>query len=315
MEYKDYYKTLGVERTAGADDIKRAYRKLALQYHPDRNPNDKQAEDKFKEINEAYQVLSDAGKRARYDQLGESYQRYQQRGGSPGGFNWEDWFSGQAGGQPGGYSAGGGPRVQYGNLDDVMGGSFSEFFRSIFGGADFGGAARPGGRRVETPAYEQEVAISLVEAYAGTTRLVDVDGRRLEVKIPPGARTGTKVRVPEAISMGSQAPRGDLFLVMRINEDPLFERKGDDLHTEVSLDLFTAVLGGEATVQTLDGALVLKIPAGTQPGQTFRLSGRGMPHLKDPTQHGDLLARAKVRLPRNLNAQQRELFQKLAELK
>ena len=313
MEYKDYYQLLGVERKASEGEIKRSYRKLALKYHPDRNPNDKQAEDKFKEINEAYQVLSDPEKRARYDQLGESYSTWQQRG-APGGFNWEDWYAQNPGGV----------RVEYRDLGDILGGGglgdFSEFFRRIFGGApdvdqvlrEQGRGRRQGGRPVAPRSYQQEVMVSLQGAFQGTTRRIELDGRRLEVKIPPGARTGTKVRVAEAISTSREARKSDLYLLIRVADDPRFERKGDDLHTEVPVDLYTAVLGGEVTVPTLTGNVVLTIPAGTQSGKIFRLTSRGMPHLKNPNQFGDLFVQVNVTIPRNLTPRQRELFEEIS---
>ena len=313
MEYKDYYKILGVDRKASEDEIKRAYRKLALQYHPDRNPGDKKAEDKFKEINEAYQVLSDTEKRKRYDQLGESYARYQQRGGAPGGFNWDDWVT-----QPGSMGGrGGNVRVEVGDLNDLFGGGFSEFFSRIFGGApDMGTAGRGTFRtQVPQPAYEHELEISLREAYQGTTRRIEVDGRRLDVKIPPGARTGTKVRVAAALDSGAGGQKGDLYLIIKVMDDPDYSRKGNNLYTEAKIDLYTAVLGGEVTVKTLSGNVVLTVPAGTQPGQTFRLTGRGMPKLRDPKSFGDLYVKANVDLPRKLSPKQRELFEKLAGLK
>ncbi len=311
MEYKDYYKILGVNRNATEDEIKRAYRKLALKYHPDRNPNDKQAEEKFKEINEAYQVLSDPEKRTRYDQLGESYARWQQRG-APGGFNWDEWVT-----MPGG----GNVRVEVGDFGDLFGGGlgdFSEFFRRIFGGMPgYGGAdfrrAAAGGRAAQPPAYESEVSISLREAFQGTTRRIDVDGRRLEVKIPPGARTGTRVRVADAV-VTPDGHKSDLYLKIQVEDDPNFERRGNDLYTEVEVDLYKAVLGGEVTMRTLTGSVILNIPAGTQPGQTFRLAGQGMPLVKDPKSRGNLFVRVKVRIPRNLTPEQRQLFQKLASL-
>ena len=313
MEYKDYYKTLGVERKATDEEIKRIYRKLALKYHPDHNPGNAQAEEKFKEINEAYQVLSDPQKRARYDQLGESYTQWQQGGTPGGGFRWEDWFT-QA-------PSGAGQRVEVGNLDDILGGGFSEFFRRIFGGIPDMGSAT-GGRgmpqrrtRSEPAAYQHEAVISLSEAYQGTARLLEIDGRRLEVKIPPGARTGTKVRVANAIRGGAAASGADLFLVIRVAEDNRFERKGNDLHTDHTIDLYTAVLGGEITVATLSGNVVLTIPAGTQPGQSIRLSGRGMPMLKAPQSFGDLFVHIKVKLPRNLTSKQKELFEELSRSK
>jgi curved DNA-binding protein len=308
MEYKDYYKILGVERNASEDHIKRAYRKLALQYHPDRNPDDKKAEENFKEINEAYQVLSDPAKRARYEQLGESYTRWQQRGAPQGGFNWEDWST---------TSQTSNVRVE--DLEDIFGGGFSEFFRRIFGGmGDFGtadiGRGQPQYGRTTRPAYEQEVVINLQETYQGAVRIIELDGRRLEVKIPAGARTGTKVRVPDAIPLSVEGQRGDLYMVIKVTDDPRFERKGDDLYTDVNTTLYTAVLGGEITVPTLSGNVVLTIPPGTQPGQTFRLTGRGMPHLKNPQSKGDLFARVKVKIPRSLSTQEKELFEELKRI-
>lgn len=308
MEYKDYYKILGVERNASKDEIKRAYRKLALKTHPDRNPGDKKAEEQFKNINEAYQVLSDAEKRSRYDQLGESYTQWQQGGAPAGGFRWEDWFT---------TAPAGNVRVEMGGLEDILGGEFSEFFSRIFGGMPNMGAPSTGrgstrrNGRIQAPSYQQEVTISLTEAYLGATRQIQIDNRRLEVKIPPGAKTGTKVRVAKSIPTGMGGQKGDLYLLIHVADDPRFEVKGDDLHTEVTIDLYTAVLGGEVTVQTLSGKVVLTIPAGIQPGQSIRLAGRGMPHLDSPAKKGDLYAHIKVQIPHNLTPRQKELFQEL----
>jgi curved DNA-binding protein len=310
IKYKDYYKTLGVERNASGEEIKTAYRKLALKFHPDRNPDNKQAEEKFKEINEAYQVLSDTEKRSRYDQLGDSYSRWQQRGGSPGGFNWDEWVSNPRAGNV---------RVEVGDLNDLFSGGlgdFSEFFRSIFGGAPAAGQA--GGGRVRAPGraslqpVEYAITISLWEAFQGTTRRIEVDGRRLEVKIPAGAQTGTRVRVADAVA-SPDGQKSDLFLVIQVADDARFERKGNDLYSDLDIDLYQAVLGGEATVQTPGGSVVLTIPAGTQPGQTFRLGGQGMPSLKKPSTRGDLYVRARIKIPRNLSPEQRQLFEKLAQ--
>ncbi len=311
MEYKDYYKVLGVERNASKDEIKRAFRKLALKTHPDRNPGNAKSEEQFKEINEAYQVLSDPEKRSRYDQLGESYSQWQQGGAPAEGFNWEDWFT---------PSQSGNVRVNVGGLEDILGGDFSEFFRRIFGGVpDMGNSGNPNSgrstyqriRRGSTPSYQQEVTISLTEAYQGTTRRIELDGRRLEIKIPPGAKTGTKVRVANAIPTGNADQKGDLYLVIKVADDPRFQVKGNDLHTEVTVDLYTAVLGGEVTVQTLSGNVVLTIPPGIQPGQSIRLAGRGVPRLNSPGNKGDLFAHIKVKIPHNLTARQKELFQEL----
>jgi curved DNA-binding protein len=312
MEYKDYYKILGVKRNASDDEIKRAYRKLALKYHPDRNPGDSSAEDKFKEINEAYQVLSDPKKRSHYDQLGEAYSRYARTGGQPGGFNWDAW---SVGGSPGGV------RMESVNLEDLLGGSFSEFFRQIFGGGGAGGFGEPspGGfgrytRQAQAGDIKQTVDISLREAYEGATRVIQLDGRRLEVKIPPGARSGTRVRVSGAGQPGSAGKSGDLYLVINVLDEPGIQRKGDDLYTEVTVDLYTAVLGGEVKVNTLSGTVVLSIPAGTQPGQRFRLSGRGMPQIKNPDRRGNLYVTVNVKVPAGLTDRQRQLFEELARL-
>ena len=297
MEYRDYYKILGVERSASADAVRKAYRKLAMQYHPDRNPGDKQAEERFKEINEAYQVLNDPKKRARYDQLGSEYSNWRQGGGSPGDFDWAQWFSGQPGGT----------RVEYGDINDLFGqDAFSDFFRSIFGGT---GGARTTARGRRAPSYQQPITISLEEAYRGTTRAFQSDERQITVRIPAGVKTGSKVRAARA------APDGqDLYLIVDVTDDPRFERQGDDLRTAAAIDVFTAALGGEALVQTVDGEVTLKIPPGTQPEQVFRLAGRGMPRLKIPQARGDLFVRVKVRIPKDLTSAQRELLQRAAGL-
>jgi curved DNA-binding protein len=302
MEYRDYYKILGVPRGSSADEIKSAYRKLAMQFHPDRNPGDKQAEDRFKEINEAYQVLSDTQKRSRYDQLGEDYSKWQQNGAS-GNYDWGRWSAGQ-----------GGPNVQQVDLNDLFGdGAFSDFFRSIFGGTMPGQAMRGrGGRRAA--AYQQAVSISLKEAFTGTTRTLQTENRRVDVKIPAGVRNGTKVRIPAAGPISQDGNPSDIYLVMDVADDPLFERDGDDLHTEASVDVFTAILGGEVEVKTLSGKVVLTIPAGTQPEQVFRVAGRGMPVMKHPETAGDLYVHLKVQIPRQLTSKQRSLLADAAKL-
>lgn len=312
MAKRDYYEVLGVERGASEAELKKAYRRLAMKYHPDRNPGDKQAEERFKEINEAHEVLSDPQKRARYDQLGESYSTWQRQG-RPGSFNWEEWFTQAPGGA--------GPRVQYqyGDFEDLFGGmgGFSDFFSAIFGGMPSSGRTRTQTRvsRSSRPrAYEQPVTISFQEAYQGTERIIQVNGRRLAVKIPAGAKNGTKVRVAGGGPAGPDGRPGDLYLVVDVSPDPRFERKGDDLYSDVTIDLYTAVLGGQVPVQTPAGTVMLTIPPGTQPGQSIRLSGRGMPHLRSPQQHGDLYVRAKVQLPRNLDAKQRSLFEQLRNM-
>ena len=316
MEYKDYYQSLGVSRDADEKEIKRAFRRLARQHHPDVNPGDAGAEERFKEINEAYEVLSDPEKRGKYDQLGSELYRWQQAGGRPGDFDWGRWATGAPGGQ--------GQRVyvRYGtpeDLGDLFGGGnpFSDFFSQIFGGMGAGGGATPGGfeyrvRPQRGRDYEQEVEVSLRDAYQGTTRTFQKDGRRLEVKIPPGARTGTRVHMAGEGGPGTAGGEtGDLYLNVKVSSDPQFERRGDDLHVTVPVDLYTLILGGQTQVPTLSGPVMLTIPAGMQNGRVFRLRGKGLPHLRQPEQHGDLYARVDVRLPAHLPLRQRELFEEL----
>ncbi|MGA9350683.1 MAG: DnaJ C-terminal domain-containing protein [Anaerolineae bacterium] len=316
MEYKDYYKILGVDRNAEEKGIKKAYRKLARQHHPDVNPGDKAAEERFKDINEAYEVLSDPEKRQKYDQLGSSWQQWQRTGRDPSGFDWSQWFSGA---QPGG----GRVRVEYadlGDLGDLFGsGGFSDFFRSVFGGM---GAPRTGWTQAQQARprqgqdYTQPVEITLEEAFQGTTRTIQKDGRRLEVKIPPGVVTGSKVRVAgEGSPSIAGGASGDLYLEVKVLPHSTFEREGDDLRCEVPVNLYTAVLGGEVKVPTLSGDVMLNIPPETQGGRTFRLRGKGMPNLRNPKKRGDLYARLRVQVPQKLSQREKELFRELASLR
>ncbi len=317
MEYRDYYQTLGVDRDASEKEIKRAFRKLARQYHPDVTPGDAEAEERFKEINEAYEVLSDPEKRRKYDQLGSAWRDWDRMGGRPGDFDWSQWATSAPGGQ--------GQRVyvRYGTPEDLgdlfgEGNPFSDFFSQIFGG--MGGGAAPGGFQYQARPqrgrdYEQEVEISLQEAYRGTTRILQKDGRRLEVRIPPGAYTGTRVRMTGEGGAGTAGGEaGDLYLRVKVLPDPQFERRNDDLYVTAPVDLYTAVLGGKVQVPTLNGAVKLTIPAGTQNGRVFRLRGKGMPRLRQPDRHGDLYARVEVQLPTRLTPRQRELFEELRRI-
>jgi curved DNA-binding protein len=307
MEYKDYYKILGVAKNATEKEIKAAYRKLARKHHPDVNPGNKEAESRFKEVNEAYEVLGDKEKRKRYDELGANWEAFGRAGGTGGARGWP----------------GGGVRVEFEDLGGA--GGFSDFFRTFFGGGGgfgapggFGGyGGFPGGQGGEDflPASdaEGEVELTLGEVLHGTTREVSVGGskRRVEVKIPPGVREGSRVRVAGEGGKGSGGRRGDLYLRVRVAPDPTFERKGDDLQTSVRVPLTSAVLGGEAQVQTLDGPVGIKIPPGTPAGQTFRLRGHGLPKLGGRAERGDILATLQVELPRTLTPKQRELFEEL----
>ncbi len=319
MEYKDYYKILGVERNADEKEIKKAYRRLARQFHPDMKPGDKAAEARFKEINEANEVLSDPEKRRKYDELGQNYQRWQQAGGAPGGFDWSQWAASQPrGGQPGG------PRVEYANVEDLFGGSggFSDFFEAIFGGMAQQQAAGSrtrwtAGAAPAAPArdIEQEVEVTLEEAFQGTQRLMELDGRRLEVKIPAGVKTGSRVRMAgEGLPSSRGGTAGDIYLVIKVLPHPVFQREGDNLHCEVPVDMFTALLGGELRVPTLAGPVALRIPAGTQSGRTFRLKGQGMPRLKSG-ERGDLLAKVRIMLPENLSDREQQLAREWAKLR
>jgi curved DNA-binding protein len=304
MEYKDYYKVLGVDKSASTDDIKKAYRKLARKYHPDVNPNDKVAEERFKEINEANEVLIDADKRAKYDRLGSSWQSYQRTGG-PGGFDWGEWVA----------TANRGGHV---DINDILrgagtggSGNFSDFFEAIFGNM---GQARSAPRQGQD--YTQKVEISLEEAFNGAARILRLGGRRIEVKIPRGAKTGTKVRVRgEGADGMSGGTKGDLYLEIEVTPHTTFERVGDDIYTELPVDLYTAILGGEATVPTFKGKIKLRIPPETQSGRTFRLKGQGMPHLKQPEERGALYAKVVIQLPQNLTPEEIALFEELADMR
>lgn len=291
MEYKDYYKILGVDRNASADAIRSAYRKLAMKYHPDKNPGDKKAEERFKEINEAYQVLSDDRKRAHYDRLGSAYSNFRTSGGRPGDFRWEEWTGGQD------FSS---------NVDDLFGGGFSDFFRTIFGEAVRSSARQ----HAREHGYQQEVQISFQEAYNGATRQVHTNGRKLNVRIPPGVKTGSKVRVAGAGPEGT-----DLYLIVHVEEDSRFQRDGANLTTTAPVSVFTLILGGEAEVETPEGKVRLSIPPGTQPDQVFRLAGRGMPHLKNPKTKGDLYVKLKAQVPKYLSPKQRELIEEASRIK
>jgi curved DNA-binding protein len=306
MDYHDYYKTLGVERGASEAEIKKAYRKLARQYHPDINPGNTTAEAKFKEINEAYEVLSDKDKREKYDRFGRDWQRYQQ-GAPGGGVNWGDY----AGGSP--FGAGGG--------------DFSDFFETLFGGGAGAGAGRTAGRgpagfRADGQSVEHEVEITLDEAFSGTQRTLQFSSpngqpRTINVKIPPGVDTGSRVRVAGegAPGMGG-GRRGDLFLIVQVAPSDRFERRGDDLETSVAVDLYTMMLGGSARVPVMGGkTITLNVPPATQNGRKFRISGQGMPRLRAPETRGDLYVRLEAQLPSKISDRERELIEQLRELR
>ena len=300
MEYKDYYKILGVSKSADEKAVKTAYRKLARKYHPDQNPDNPAAEEKFKDINEAYEVLGDADNRSQYDRLGANYHRWKQSGGA-GGF--QD-FAGSYGGI---------------NPEDLFGGGqggFADILSSLFG-QQMGGAGGGFSQQRAQPLRqdtEQQIDVTLEEAYSGGSRiLVDGRGERFEVKIPKGAKTGTKVRLRGKGNRG-----GDLYLIIRVQNHAQYERDDQDptlLYTTVPVDNLTAILGGEVRVGTLKGAINLKIAPGTQGGQKVKLRGRGMPDLRQNDRYGDLMADIQISIPTNLSAEERELYEQLSALR
>ncbi|GCE24013.1 DnaJ C-terminal domain-containing protein [Dictyobacter kobayashii] len=321
VDYKDYYKILGVSKDADQKEIQRAFRRLARQYHPDVNPDNKEAENKFKEINEANEVLSDPEKRKKYDELGAYYQQY---GSWPG--------QGRAAGEgaPGGF---GGGNYQYRtvneeDLEDLFGGNapFSDFFETYFHSGFSGAQARrsragTAGQRARQAApgqdVEAEVEVSLPEAYQGSQRVLELaqpDGstRRLEVKIPAGVDEGSRIRIANQGAQG--APRGHLYLRVHMRPDPQYTREGSTLRTKLSVPLTTVILGGEVPVPIPDGRrLMLRIPPGTNDGRAFRLRNQGMPvKIGHPEQRGDFYAEVHVNVPTQLTDEQRRLFEAFA---
>lgn len=320
----NYYDILGVGKSATDQEIKQAYRRLARRYHPDFNPGDKSAEAKFKEINQAHEVLSDAEKRKKYDRFGDQWQhadQFAQRG-AP---RWEP-------------RSGGAQTFQWEDLSEA--GDVGDIFETFFGGR--------GGRRVPRRGKDVEHAIevTLEEAYSGSTRVLELSGenvcpncggagmvrnrpcpvcrgtgrsasgtRRLEVKIPPGVVTGSRIRMAsEGEPGGAGGPKGDLYLIVEVIPHPVFEREGDDLKITVDVPLLTAVLGGEVEIPTMKGKVALKVPPETQNGRVFRLAGLGMPHLGD-SRRGDLLARVNITLPSNLSSREKALYEELRRLR
>jgi curved DNA-binding protein len=310
MDFKDYYAILGVAPNADRKVIQQTFRQLARKHHPDVNPGNKDAEEKFKTINEAYQVLSDAKQRKKYDELRAQYQQWQQAGGRRQDFDWQDWSA-----QPGK-----GARAQYTNpedLEDLFGSAapFSDFFTNIFGQARAGGRSGrdvpPSPRRGRDVDYE--VDLTLEEAFQGTERALEVDGHHIQASIPLGVRTGTRVRLAGRGEPGRNGgPAGDLYLIIKVLPNDIFERDGDDLHFDVPVDIFTAIAGGEARIPALERPLTLTIPPRTNANRTFRLRGKGMPYLREPQKRGDLFARVKLVLPDSLTDQEVDSIRALA---
>jgi curved DNA-binding protein len=319
VEFKDYYATLGVGKTATDKEIKQAFRKLARKHHPDVNPGDKAAESKFKEINEAYEVLGDPAKRKKYDELGANWRAYEQaeRAGGPNPFAGQ-WNVNTGGGQ------GGFRTMTQEEMEEMFGDQnpFSDFFTTFFGGGFGGGTSARGGRTRSRKGrdVEHEIELSLDDAYHGATRRLSLkhDGhtRTVDVRIPAGVGDGSRVRISGEGEPGiGGAAAGDLYLRIRLSAHPLFERKGRDLYVKVPLPVTTAVLGGEIEVPTIAGKTVrLRIPPVTQNGQVFRLKGYGMPAVNKNDDTGDAYARVDVQLPTQLTPEERSHYEALAKL-
>ena len=320
MEFKDYYKTLGVAKTATEKEIKQAFRKLARKLHPDVNPGDKTAESRFKEVNEAYEVLGDPEKRKKYDELGANWRMYEHAGAQPGGGPFAGGFNVGGTGGRGGFRT-----MTQEEMEELFGDAnpFSDFFTTFFGGGmGGGGGVRGGGGARQRPGrdIENEIELSLEDAFNGTTQRLALthDGHRrtVDVRFPAGVVTGSRVRVSgegEQGVGGGQA--GHLYLRVRLKPHPVFELKERDLHVRVAVPITTAVLGGEAEVQTLSGKPArLRIPPLTQNGQVFRLKGYGMPAVGKPDEKADLFARVDVQLPAQLSAEEKEHYEALRRL-
>ena len=309
MEYKDYYKILGVDRKADNKEIKKAYRKLARKCHPDVNQNDSSAAQKFSDLNEAYEVLSDPEKRKKYDQLGSQWQSHQRTEGRPENFNWDRKQASSSQGHT--YRT-----VDPKDFEELFGtaGGYSDFFENLFGGKN----QRPAGGEQQfhhgvQPQrgrdFEHPVQVSLTEAFNGTSRMLAwEDGRKIDVKIPRGVKSGSRVRIKGQGSPGtSKEDSGDLFLKVKVLPDKLFLRDNDDLKVTISVDLFTMLLGGKVPVSGIDRSVNLDIPPETRNGRIFRLKKMGMPKMKHPNQRGDLYVTVETILPQNLSAGEKKL--------
>ena len=298
MAFIDYYEILGVNKNAGAEDIKKAYRKLARKLHPDLNPNDKEAHKKFQQINEANEVLSDPEKRKKYDQYGKDWQHAEQ---------FENARQQSGAGNYRSYDTGAGS----GGFEDE---DFSSFFSSLFGSQ----AGNTGGRRSKFKGqdYNAELQLSLQNAYTTHQQTLAVNGKNVRITIPAGVENGQVIKLKGYGAPGTNGgPAGDLYITFVINNDPKMKRAGNDLFMDTEIDLYAAVLGGETTIETMSGKLKLKINPGTQNGTQVRLKGKGFPIYKKEGQFGDLYVVFNVKLPVNLTDKQKELFNQLAALK
>jgi len=302
MEFKDYYKILGVDKNATKDEIKKVYRRLAKKYHPDKNPGDKASEEKFKEVTEANEVLSDPEKRKKYDQLGSNWKQYENAG-TDSNYGYRNY---QPGGQGEGVHISGNFDELFGNVD-----GFSDFFESFFGGStNQSKQSRP--RKGKD--HEASLSISLEEAHSGTEKEFLLDGKKIRLKITPGIEQGKRLRLKHQGSAGvSGGEKGDLYINIKIDDHAHFVRKGNDLYCNLDVDLFTAILGGKKTLITLDGKTInVNIPPETDSGTTFRIKEMGMHYPGDSNSRGDLFVNVNVKLPKHLSSKEIELFKELS---
>lgn len=323
MDYKDYYEILEVPRDATQEEIKKKYRKMAAKFHPDKNPGNKRAEAKFKEIGEAYEVLKDPEKRKLYDKVGSDWKRYQQAGADPDDFNWSQ-YAGQ------GYGSQQGHRVNV-NMDDIFGDSrqggagspFSSFFDTIFGGGQYGNGGTYGsaGQRARSrqprkmPDSEAQIRVDLADLFNGVEKHLRINGDKVKVKIPAGIEDGKKLKLKGRGRTSSGIPIGDLYLKISVDVPQGYERKGKDVYQTVPVDLYAALLGGEITVQTLDGKVKLNVPPETPGGKTFRLPGRGLPDMSKSGGRGNYYIVTEISLPENLTVKEKQLIKELAALR
>ena len=309
MAYTDYYKSLGISKTASEEDIKKAYRKLARKLHPDLNPNDKEANKKFQEINEANEVLSDPAKRKKYDQYKDQY-----------GENWEKAEEFEKNRQSGGYAgerkagASGNPFSEFSGGQDFGDGQYSDFFEQMFGSGARNSNARSAKFRGQD--YQAELHLTLRDAVKTHTQTLTVNDKNIRITIPAGVEDGQVIRLKNHGAPGANGgPAGDLYITFKITADPVFKRAGNDLYISINLDLFSAILGGEVLVDTLDGKIKLKVKPGTQNGVKSRLKGKGFPIYKQDGSYGDLFVTYNILIPENLTDKQKELFTELSKMK
>lgn len=297
MDYIDYYKILDLKKDATTEDIKKAYRKLARKHHPDLNPNNEEANRKFQQVNEANEVLSDAEKRKKYDKYGKDWQHADQLDAQQ---RQQRQYQSQGGGFGGSSYTGG-----------FDGGDFSDFFSSMFGGGGRSNRNSP----FKGQDYNADLQLNLLDAYTTHKQTLTVNGKQVRITIPAGVENGQKIKLPGYGAPGANnGPPGDLYIKFNITDDPKFKRKGNDIYIQEEIDLYTAVLGGEKIIDTLNGKVKLKVPEGTQPDATLRLKGKGFPVYKKENHFGDLYIKWLVKLPAGLNAEQKELFDKLSKL-